>query len=269
MRGHARRGDQRPPAGHGARALQIDRLRGQASVTSRRHCSSICTRGRARAGSTGSLRSTRPAVRTGSTWSSCGLGLGYTCTNCAGGRPGPVARRRGEAGRRHRVRSRRALPRRRRAHRRLSAPPGRGRLLRLRRRRHAVLRRRAERFHAVLLDDDHTPRHVLHPSHAAFVRGGRRRPHGGSDPPWRRLRHVVRRPARRGLPRLGVGRCSPPPRPTRCGSPNCHTGGEAMNTVYVATVVRRRSEPHDVGHEGDLDQDADADPHERGQSATR
>lgn len=27
-----------------------------------------------------------------------------------------------------------------------------------------------ERFHAVLLDIDHTPRHVLHPSHAAFYR---------------------------------------------------------------------------------------------------
>ncbi len=90
-----------------------------------------------------------------------------------------------------------------------------------------------ERWDAVLLDIDHTPRHVLHPSHAGFYEpdglrrlADRLRPGGvfalwSDDPPDAGFMavleevfatceaHVVR-------------------------FPNFHTGGEATNTVYVA-----------------------------------
>jgi spermidine synthase len=91
-----------------------------------------------------------------------------------------------------------------------------------------------ERVDAVLVDIDHTPQHVLHPSHAGFyapaglARLARRLEPGGvfalwsDDPPddgylsasrhafARTDAHVVR-------------------------FPNPHTGGEASNTVYVAS----------------------------------
>ena len=65
------------------------------------------------------------------------------------------------------------------------------------------------RFHAVLLDIDHTPRHVLHPSHAAY----RTRPDWGGSPGT--------------CIRAGSSRCGPTIRPTppsrRC-SPRSSTG---------------------------------------------
>jgi spermidine synthase len=95
------------------------------------------------------------------------------------------------------------------------------------------------RFHAILLDIDHTPRHVLHPSHSAFY-------------------------TRAGLERL-VGHLHPggvfalwsddPPDPdfeavlaevfNRCESSvvpfaNPLTGGYSTNTVYVASEKRDR-----------------------------
>lgn len=90
-----------------------------------------------------------------------------------------------------------------------------------------------ERVHAVLLDIDHTPRHVLHPSHASFYeRSGLRRlaarlhPGGvfalwADDPPDENFLAVARDVF------------------TSCEAhvvtfPNFHTGGDAANTVYVA-----------------------------------
>ncbi|PZG02038.1 spermidine synthase [Micromonospora deserti] len=89
------------------------------------------------------------------------------------------------------------------------------------------------RFHAVLLDVDHSPRHVLHPSHAPFYSpGGLRRlaghlhPDGvfalwSDDPPdpeFERVLAEVFRTARAHVVRF----------------PNPLTGGESANTVYVA-----------------------------------
>ena len=91
-----------------------------------------------------------------------------------------------------------------------------------------------DRVHAVLLDVDHTPRHVLHPSHAAFYR-----PDG------------LRRLAARLLPGgvFALWSDDPPDDDflaavaevfATCTAhevsfPNPHTGGQAANTVYVAT----------------------------------
>ncbi|MGN9811309.1 spermidine synthase [Micromonospora sp. BQ11] len=89
------------------------------------------------------------------------------------------------------------------------------------------------RFHAVLLDVDHSPRNVLHPSHAAFYtpEGLRRltghlHPDGvfalwSDDPPDAEFEEVlgaVFRSARAHVVRF----------------PNPLTGGESANTVYVA-----------------------------------
>lgn len=91
-----------------------------------------------------------------------------------------------------------------------------------------------ERFHAVLVDIDHTPRHLLHPSHAEFYTpAGLRRlaehlhPGGvfalwSDDPPDDDYLAVVAQVF------------------TSCDAhvvsfPNPHTGGEASNTIYVAT----------------------------------
>jgi spermidine synthase len=89
------------------------------------------------------------------------------------------------------------------------------------------------RFHAVLLDVDHSPRNVLHPSHAAFYtpEGLRRltghlHPDGvfalwSDDPPDAEFEGVlgaVFRTARTHVVRF----------------PNPLTGGESANTVYVA-----------------------------------
>lgn len=89
------------------------------------------------------------------------------------------------------------------------------------------------RFHAILLDVDHTPRHVLHPSHANFYRpAGLRRltrylqPDGvfalwSDDPPdadfLATLGHVFTDVQAHVI-----------------GFPNPITGGESANTVYTA-----------------------------------
>ncbi len=91
------------------------------------------------------------------------------------------------------------------------------------------------RVHAVLVDIDHTPRHVLHPSHAPFyeVTGLRRlrdRLHPGGvfalwsdDPPDADYVAVVEQ---------AIGPCEAHVVPF----PNPHTGGEAANTAYVASL---------------------------------
>ena len=95
----------------------------------------------------------------------------------------------------------------------------------------------ADRCDAVLVDIDHTPRHLLHPSHAGFyVPEGQRRladrlnPGGGyalwsDDPPDEDYISVVEQVF------------------ASCEAhvvtfPNPLTGGEAANTVYVARVGR-------------------------------
>jgi spermidine synthase len=92
-----------------------------------------------------------------------------------------------------------------------------------------------ERCHAVLVDIDHTPRHLLHPSHAPFYEaaGLRRlteRLHPGGafalwsdDPPDADFVAVVDE---------AIGPCEAHVVPF----PNPHTGGQATNTVYVAVV---------------------------------
>lgn len=91
------------------------------------------------------------------------------------------------------------------------------------------------RVHAVLVDIDHTPRHLLHPSHAPFyelagLRRLRDRLHPGgvfalwSDaPPDSEYVKVVEQ---------AIGACAA----HVVTFPNPHTGGEAANTVYVATL---------------------------------
>jgi spermidine synthase len=90
-----------------------------------------------------------------------------------------------------------------------------------------------ERVHVVLLDVDHSPRHVLHPSHAAFYTpGGLRRladrlPPGGvfalwsDDPPDEDFLRVLRQVFSRA-----EGHLVPFANPL--------TGGESRNGVYVA-----------------------------------
>lgn len=92
-----------------------------------------------------------------------------------------------------------------------------------------------DRFHAVLLDVDHTPHHVLHPSHAAFYE-----PAG--------LARMAERIHPGGV--FALWSDDPPDEGFVASAeevfatvaahevwfPNFHTGGEAMNTVYVATV---------------------------------
>jgi spermidine synthase len=93
------------------------------------------------------------------------------------------------------------------------------------------------RFDAVLLDIDHTPRHVLHPSHAAFyTEEGLRRmashldPDGifalwSDDPPDARFRDVLDEVFDRSEAHVVT-------------FPNHLTGDESANTVYVATRHR-------------------------------
>jgi spermidine synthase len=90
------------------------------------------------------------------------------------------------------------------------------------------------RFDAVLLDIDHTPRHVLHPSHASFYTpdGLRRlqanlRPGGvfalwSDDPPDEGFLEVLTEV-------FGTAEAQV------VDFPNFHTGGRSANTVYVAT----------------------------------
>ena len=92
-----------------------------------------------------------------------------------------------------------------------------------------------DRCHAVLVDIDHTPRHLLHRSHAPFyeVAGLRLltdRLHAGGvfalwsdDPPDAEYIAVVDE---------AIGPCEAHVVPF----PNPHTGGQATNTVYVASV---------------------------------
>jgi spermidine synthase len=95
-----------------------------------------------------------------------------------------------------------------------------------------------ERAHAVLVDIDHTPRHLLHPSHAAFYTpeglghlAARLQPGGvfalWSDAPPDEDFLVVARSA------------FPSCEPHVVTFPNPHTGGEAANTVYVASAPRQ------------------------------
>ena len=87
--------------------------------------------------------------------------------------------------------------------------------------------------HVVLLDVDHSPRHVLHPSHASFytIDGLRRmaarlHPMGvfalwSDDPPDQDFLDVL-------------GQVLPDPQAHVVRFPNPLTGGESTNTVYVA-----------------------------------
>ena len=113
--------------------------------------------------------------------------------------------------------------------------PATGRLL-----RHGRQRRRlrsgdpGRRFHAVLLDIDHTPRHVLHPSHSAFYTPaglgklvGHLHPGGvfalwSDDPPDPDFEAVLAEVFDRS--EASVVRF-----------PNPLTGGYSTNTVYVAS----------------------------------
>jgi spermidine synthase len=95
--------------------------------------------------------------------------------------------------------------------------------------------RAPERCHAVLVDIDHTPRHHLHPSHAAFyTREGltcladRLRPGGvfamwSDDPPDIDFVTVIEEV---------FASC----RTHVVTFPNFHTDGESASTVYVAKV---------------------------------
>ena len=92
------------------------------------------------------------------------------------------------------------------------------------------------RAHAVLVDIDHTPRHLLHPSHAPFytvdglrLLGDRLHPGGvfalwSDDPPDLPYVEVVSE---------AIGPCAA----HVVAFPNPHSGGEATNTVYVAAVA--------------------------------
>ncbi|WP_367048216.1 spermidine synthase [Streptomyces sp. Je 1-332] len=89
------------------------------------------------------------------------------------------------------------------------------------------------RFHAILLDVDHSPRHVLHPSHAALyepsgLRALARRLHPGgvfalwsNDPPDAEFYAVL-------------GEVFPKAESHVVDFPNPLQGGSATNTVYVA-----------------------------------
>ena len=88
--------------------------------------------------------------------------------------------------------------------------------------------------HAVLLDVDHTPSHVLHPSHAPFYEAagldrlaGRLHP-GGVFALWSDTPAAPEFTARL---EIAVG----PTDVHRVTFPNPHTGGEAANAVYVST----------------------------------
>lgn len=89
------------------------------------------------------------------------------------------------------------------------------------------------RFHAILLDIDHTPRHVLHPTHAAFytptgLRRLRRHLHPGGifglwsdDPPDDDFRTVLAEVFDTAAAHVVT-------------FPNPLTGGTSANTVYIA-----------------------------------
>jgi len=89
--------------------------------------------------------------------------------------------------------------------------------------------------HAVLLDVDHSPRHLLHPSHADLYTSdglralaGRLRPGGvfalwSDDPPDEQFLDVLAQAFATSTAHV-------------VAFPNHHTGGTSSNTVYVATL---------------------------------
>lgn len=95
------------------------------------------------------------------------------------------------------------------------------------------------RVHAVLVDIDHTPRHLLHPSHAAFYTADglgrlaeRLHPEGvfalwSDDPPDDDHLAVVAQVFASCQAHV-------------VSFPNHHTGGQATNTIYVAREPRAR-----------------------------
>jgi spermidine synthase len=91
-----------------------------------------------------------------------------------------------------------------------------------------------ERVHAVLVDIDHTPRHLLHPSHATFYspeglrRLAERLEHGGVYALW-----SDDAPDDDYLATVAQVFTSNEAHVVRF--PNPHTGGEASNTIYVAS----------------------------------
>src|SRR3546814_11135470 len=94
-----------------------------------------------------------------------------------------------------------------------------------------------ERVHALLVDIDHTPRHVLHPSHAPFYTAEglsrvveRLHPGGvfalwSDDPPDDDFMAVLDELFHTAEAHVVT-------------FPNFHTGGDASNTVYVASTER-------------------------------
>jgi spermidine synthase len=92
-----------------------------------------------------------------------------------------------------------------------------------------------DRHHAILLDIDHTPTHVLHPSHAAFYgadglgRVARRLHPGGVFALWSDRPHD----AFLSTARTVFERCDE----HEVRFPNHHTGGEGVNVVYVARTA--------------------------------
>ncbi len=92
-----------------------------------------------------------------------------------------------------------------------------------------------ERWHAILVDIDHTPHHLLHPSHAPFyepaglaVMAARLHPGGvfalwSDDPPDAEFEAVLAGAFERVEAHV-------------VRFPNFHTGDQAANTVYVASM---------------------------------
>ena len=121
-------------------------------------------RDRARAARPGAARGTALDVVVG------GLGLGYTARARAPDDPRVRSLRRGRGARAEVIdwHERGLLPLSAPADRRPAVPARRGRLLRAGRRTGLRSRGPRTRFDAVLVDIDHSPRHVLHPRHAAF-----------------------------------------------------------------------------------------------------
>ena len=95
-------------------------------------------------------------------------------------------------------------------------------------------RSRTGTYDALLVDIDHSPRHVLHLSHAVFY-SARAAPDAQAAAPRRRVRAVVGRPAGRGL-RRGCSRRSSASTAHVVEFDNFLTGGTSANTVYVATT---------------------------------
>ena len=99
------------------------------------------------------------------------------------------------------------------------------------------------RFDAILLDVDHSPRHVLAPANADLYTAAGLRAADPASPRRRGVRALVRRPAGRRIrsrPGRGV-RHARRRHVVRFANPI--TGGESSNTVYVATTAPGAAEP--------------------------